>query len=73
MLRLLVEKTVQYARRVAGPGRYERTTSIIRSHERYTKARRSFERSVGMLRRETVRALRNGEQQLRYSRSGDIF
>ncbi len=60
MLRLLVEKTGRCARRVGGSARVGRTTGGLCEQERYRKARRSFERCVGMLRREVVRGLRGG-------------
>ena len=62
-LRVLAERAVRYARRLAGFGGDEgaMATFLLRRRGRCRKTRNHFERSVGMLRREVVRALRIGD------------
>lgn len=73
MLCLLVEKMVRCASRVVGAERDERATATIFSYGRYAKIRHSFERSVGMLRREVARPSREVDLELKYSRSRGTF
>ena len=73
MLRSLVEKTVRYARRLVGPDREERATATCLSFETNTRAQNHFDRSVRMLRREIVRAVRKGELELKHSGSRQTF
>ena len=61
MLPLLVEKTIPYARRVIRFGRDEVITATFLLHEKSEKAPNHLERSIRLLRREIVRALRKGE------------
>lgn len=73
MLRLFVEKMVWCASRVVGAERDESTTAAVFSYGRYAKIRHSFERSVGMPRREVARPSRKVDLELKYSRSRGTF
>ena len=73
ILRLLVEKTIRYARRVIRSGRDEIITATFLLHEKSEKARNHLERSIRLLRREIVRTLRKGELELKYSHSRESF